>query len=132
VGQTTHLAARLEQLADPGSILLSADTLRLTEGYVQVKSLGPVPAKGLPEPIEIFELTGTGQARTRLQQAAIRGLTPFVGRDAEVEHLRRVLSQADAGRGQVVAIVGEAGVGKSRLTYEFTQSPTVRPPATCR
>jgi class 3 adenylate cyclase len=122
VGQTTHLAARMEQLADPGSILLSADTLRLAEGYVQVKSLGPVPVKGLPEPIDIFELTGAGQARTRLQQAAIRGLTRFVGRDAEVEHLRRVLSQADAGRGQVVAIVGEAGVGKSRLTYEFTHS----------
>ena len=126
VGQTTHLAARMEQLADPGSILLSADTVRLAEGYVQVKSLGPVPVKGLPEPVEIFELTGAGQARTRLQAAALRGLTRFVGRDAEVEHLRRVLGQADAHRGQVVAIVGEAGVGKSRLTYEFTHSHRVQ------
>ncbi len=126
VGQTTHLAARMEQLADPGSVLLSADTLRLAEGYVQVKSLGPVPVKGMPEPVEIFELTGAGTARTRLQAAALRGLTRFVGRDAEVEHLRRVLTQADAGRGQVVAVVGEAGVGKSRLTYEFTHSHRVQ------
>ena len=126
VGQTTHLAARMEQLADPGSILLSADTLRLAEGYVEVRSLGPVPVKGLSEPVEIFELTGTGQARTRLQAAALRGLTRFVGRDAEISHLRRVLTQADAGHGQVVAVVGEAGVGKSRLTYEFTHSHRVQ------
>ena len=126
IGQTTHLAARMEQLADPGSILLSADTLRLAEGYVEVKSLGPVPVRGLAEPVDVFELIGTGLARTRLQTAALRGLTRFVGREAEVEHLRRVLGQATAGRGQVVALVGEAGVGKSRLTYEFTHSHRVR------
>jgi class 3 adenylate cyclase/tetratricopeptide (TPR) repeat protein len=126
VGQTTHLAARMEQLADPGSILVSAGTLRVAEGYVQVKSLGPVPVKGLAEPVEIFELTGAGQARTRLQAAVLRGLTRFVGRDAEVEHLRRILAQAGASRGQVVAIVGEAGVGKSRLVYEFTHSHRVQ------
>ena len=85
-----------------------------------------MPVKGLAEPIEIFELTGAGTARTRLQAAALRGLTRFVGRDAEVEHLRRVLGQAGAGRGQVVAIVGEAGVGKSRLVYEFTHSHRVQ------
>src|SRR5512139_661556 len=72
IGQTTHLAARMEQLATPGTVLLSADTLRLAEGYVEVRSLGPVPVRGLPEPIEIFELTGAGQARTRLQAAALR------------------------------------------------------------
>ncbi len=126
VGQTTHLAARMEQLATPGSILLTADTLHLVEGYVRVASLGPVNVKGLAEPVEIFELTGAGTARTRLQAAALRGLTRFVGRDAEVEHLRRVLGQADAGQGQVVAIVGEAGVGKSRLVYEFTHSHRVQ------
>ena len=102
------------------------DTLRLAEGYVEVKSLGPVPVKGLAEPVEVYELTGAGTARTRLQAAALRGLTRFVGRDAEVEQLRRVLGQAGAGHGQVVAIVGEAGVGKSRLTYEFTHSHRVR------
>jgi tetratricopeptide (TPR) repeat protein len=126
VGQTTHLAARMEQLAPPGTVRLTADTVRLAEGYVDVRSLGPVPVKGLPDPIELFELTGAGTARTRLQAAAFRGLTRFVGRDAEVEHLRRVLGQAGAGRGQVVAIVGEAGVGKSRLTYEFTHSHRVQ------
>jgi class 3 adenylate cyclase/tetratricopeptide (TPR) repeat protein len=126
VGQTTHLAARMEQLAPPGTVRLTGETVRLAEGYVEVRSLGPIPVKGLPEPIEIFELTGAGMARTRLQAAALRGLTRFVGRDAEVEHLRRVLGQAGDGRGQVVAIVGEAGVGKSRLTYEFTHSHRVQ------
>jgi class 3 adenylate cyclase len=126
VGQTTHLAARMEQLAAPGTVRLTGETMRLVEGYVEVKSLGPIPVKGLSDPIEIFELTGAGQARTRLQAAALRGLTRFVGRDAEVEHLRRVLGQAGAGHGQVAAIVGEAGVGKSRLTYEFTHSHRVQ------
>ena len=126
VGQTTHLAARMEQLAAPGTTLASADTLRLAEGYVQVKPLGPVTVKGLPEPVEVFELTGAGAARTRLQAAALRGLTRFVGRDAEVEHLRRVLGQASSGHGQAVAIVGEAGVGKSRLVFEFTHSHRVQ------
>jgi len=126
VGQTTHLAARLEQMAMPGSILVSPATLNLAEGYVVVKSLGARPVKGLDAPLEVFELTGAGAARTRLQAAVLRGLTRFVGRDAEVEHLRRVLGQAGAGRGQVVAIVGEAGVGKSRLVYEFTHSHRVQ------
>jgi predicted ATPase/class 3 adenylate cyclase len=126
VGQTTHLAARMEQMAPPGTVRLTGETVRLAEGYVEVKSLGPIPVKGVPAPIEIFELTGAGTARTRLQAAALRGLTRFVGRDDEVEHLRRVLGQAGTGRGQVVAIVGEAGVGKSRLTYEFTHSHRVQ------
>jgi predicted ATPase len=126
VGQTTHLAARMEQLAPPGTVRLTEETVRLAEGYVEVRSLGPIPVKGLTEPIEIFELTRAGTARTRLQAAALPGLTRFVGRDAEVEHLRRVLGQASAGRGQVVAIVGEAGVGKSRLVYEFTHSHRVQ------
>jgi class 3 adenylate cyclase/tetratricopeptide (TPR) repeat protein len=126
VGQTTHLAARMEQLAPPGNVRLTASTVRLVEGYVEVRSLGPIPVKGMPDPVEIFELTGAGQARTRLQAAALHGLTRFVGRDAEIEHLRRVLTQANAGHGQVVAVVGEAGVGKSRLTYEFTHSHRVQ------
>jgi len=126
VGQTTHLAARMEQLAAPGTVRLAGETMRLVEGYVEVKPLGPIPVKGLSDRIAIFELTGAGQARTRLQAAALRGLTRFVGRDADVEHLRRVLGQAGAGHGQVAAIVGEAGVGKSRLTYEFTHSHRVQ------
>jgi class 3 adenylate cyclase/tetratricopeptide (TPR) repeat protein len=126
VGQTTHLAARMEQLATPGTVRLTGETVRLAEGYVEVRSLGPIPVKGLADPVELFELTGAGQARTRLQAAALRGLTRFVGREAEVEHLRRVLDRAAAGHGQVVSIVGEAGVGKSRLTYEFTHSHRVQ------
>ncbi len=122
VGQTTHLAARMEQLARPGSTLLTADTLRLAEGYVEVRSLGPVPVKGLDAPIEIYELVAAGPRRSRLHVAAARGLTRFVGRDVEIEVLRRSLEHAGAGRGQAVAIVGEAGVGKSRLVWEFTRS----------
>ena len=122
VGQTTHLAARMEQLATPASILITADTLRLAEGYVEVKSLGPVNVKGLSEPVEVYEVMGAGAARTRLQAAATRGLTRFVGRDAEMETLRQTLEHARGGHGQVVAVVGEPGVGKSRLYYEFTHS----------
>jgi class 3 adenylate cyclase len=126
VGQTTHLAARMEQFASPGSILLTPSTLNLVEGYVAVKPLGPVPVKGLADAVKVYEVTGTGPARTRLQAAARRGLTRFVGRDAEVEQLRHALDRAGAGHGQVVAIVGEAGVGKSRLFYEFIHSYRVQ------
>jgi class 3 adenylate cyclase len=122
VGQTTHLAARMEQLADPGAIVIAPETLALAEGYVEVKSLGPVAVKGLADAVEIYEVTGAGLARTRLQAAARRGLTRFVGRGAELEQLRRAQQLAGEGRGQVAAVVGEAGVGKSRLLYEFTHS----------
>ena len=126
VGQTTHLAARMEQMAKPASVLLTADTLRLAEGYVQAKGLGPVPVRGLADPIEVFELAGTTTARTRLQVAAARGLTQLVGRQAELSLLRQALEHAGKGRGQVVALVGEAGVGKSRLAWELTRSHRAR------
>jgi class 3 adenylate cyclase len=122
VGQTTHLAARMEQLADPGAIVITPDTLALAEGYVEAKSLGPVRVKGLAEAVEVYEVTGAGAARTRLQAAARRGLTPFVGRDAELEQLRRAQQRAASGHGQIAALVGEPGVGKSRLVHEFTHS----------
>ncbi|HEU4368779.1 MAG TPA: adenylate/guanylate cyclase domain-containing protein [Methylomirabilota bacterium] len=122
VGQTTHLAARMEQMATPGTILLAPATLQLAEGYVQVAARGPVAVKGLPDPVEIYALTGVSAQRTRLHAAAARGLTRFVGRDAEIEQIRRALALAQDGRGQLVAIVGEPGVGKSRLVYEFTHS----------
>src|SRR5712692_2107529 len=125
VGQTTHLASRMEQLAAPGSIRLTAETLHLAEGFVQVTPLGPVPIKGLAEPVEVFELVGAGAARTRLEVAARRGLTRFVGRNAELEQLRDALDRASLGHGQVVAVVGEPGVGKSRLFWELTHSHRV-------
>jgi len=122
VGQTTHLAARMEQMAVPGSILIAEDTLRLAEAYVQVKSLGPMPVKGLDAPVGVFEVLGAATVRSRLQAAAARGLTRFVGRQPELETLHQALAKTHAGHGQVVALVGEAGVGKSRLVWEFTHS----------
>jgi class 3 adenylate cyclase/tetratricopeptide (TPR) repeat protein len=122
VGQTTHLAARMEQMAMPGSILLTPEALRLVEGYVQVTSLGPVAVKGLRAPVEVYELVGAGPVRSRLQAAAVRGLTRFVGRDRELDDLDQALQSAGSGHGQVVALVGEPGVGKSRLIYEFVHS----------
>ena len=122
VGQTTHLAARMEQLARPGITLLTADTLRLAEGYIEVKPLGPVPVKGLETPVDVYEMLGAGARRSRLHAAVARGLTRFVGRDRELDQLRETLGRAAAGHGQVVAVVGEAGVGKSRLVWEVTHS----------
>jgi tetratricopeptide (TPR) repeat protein len=122
VGETTHLAARMEQLAAPGSIRLTATTLRLVEGLVQVNALGPVPVKGLADPVEIFELLGASGTQRRVQAAAPRGLTRFVGRQTEMATLTDAMARAGAGHGQVVALVGEAGVGKSRLVYELTHS----------
>jgi pimeloyl-ACP methyl ester carboxylesterase len=126
VGQTTHLAARMEQMARPGATLLTTSTLAFAEGFVRVRSLGPVPVKGLEAPVEVHELTGAEPVRSRLQTAAARGLSRFVGRDTEIDLLRRSLEQAARGRGQVVAVVGEAGVGKSRLFFEFSRSHRLR------
>ena len=118
VGQTTHLAARMEQMAMPGSILITAAVLALAEGFIEVKPLGPVPVKGLAAPVEVYEVVDVGPVRTRLQAAVARGLTRFVGRARELDTLTQALARAGAGHGQVVALVGEAGVGKSRLVYE--------------
>jgi class 3 adenylate cyclase/tetratricopeptide (TPR) repeat protein len=127
VGQTTHLAGRMEQLAEPGTVVLAPATLALAGDYIAVRSLGPIQIKGLQDALEVYELTGSAPTRTRLQAtAARRGLTRFVGRDAELEQLSRASARAGEGRGQIAAIVGEAGVGKSRLVYEFSRSPNVR------
>ena len=93
VGQTTHLAARMEQLAPPGGIRLTAATLRLVDGLVQVHGLGRFPVKGLPEPVEVFDLTGASAIHRRLQAVAARGLTRFVGRQHELETLRQALER---------------------------------------
>jgi class 3 adenylate cyclase len=125
VGQTTNVAARLEQMAMPGSILISPATVQLAEGYVVVQSLGARPVKGLDAPLEVFEVVGAGSVRSRLQAAAARGLTRFVGRATEIEQLRDALDRASLGHGQVVAVVGEPGVGKSRLFWELLHSHRV-------
>jgi class 3 adenylate cyclase/tetratricopeptide (TPR) repeat protein len=122
IGPTTHLASRMEQLAPPDTIRITADTLRLAEGLVQVRALGPIPVKGLPRPIEAFELTGAASVRSRLQASAAAGFTRFVGREGEMDALNGALDRAGRGSGQVVAVVGEPGVGKSRLYYEFVRS----------
>jgi class 3 adenylate cyclase/tetratricopeptide (TPR) repeat protein len=122
MGQTVHLASRLEGLANAGTTLLSPSTLALAEGLIDVRPLGPTTVKGLEQPVEVFELRGAGMARTRLQAAAARGLTPFVGRQEERAAIDRALARVRAGHGQVVALVAEAGVGKSRLVWEATHS----------
>ncbi|MCH9051834.1 MAG: AAA family ATPase [Proteobacteria bacterium] len=122
IGQTTHLASRMEQMAIPGTARITGETLRLAEGFVQVKPLGPTPVKGLKHPVEVFELTGADLSATRLQAAVSRGLTRFVGRQAELETIARALAQAKDGQGQIVAVTGEPGVGKSRLFHEFAHS----------
>lgn len=122
VGPTTHLAARMEQLATPGTVRLTRHTLDLAEGFIHVAPLGPVPVRGLAEPVDVYELKGVSGLRTRMQAAAARGLTRFVGRQAELDILAQALGQAEAGHGQIVALVGEPGVGKSRLLWEFTHS----------
>jgi len=127
VGQTTHLAARMEQMAKPGSVLVTAATLHQAEGHVQARTLGRIPVRGLEAPVEVYELTGAQPLRSRLQALqARRGLSPFVGRDAEVSELKHVVEQAGTGHGQLVAVVGEPGVGKTRLISEFLRAPWLK------
>ncbi|MGH7353574.1 MAG: adenylate/guanylate cyclase domain-containing protein [Candidatus Rokuibacteriota bacterium] len=126
VGQSTHLAARMEQMALPGTIVLTGDTRRLAEGHVQAKSLGMVTPRGFSTPLEAFELTGAAKAKTRLQLVAPGGLTPFVGREAEVSVLQGALVQVLLGGGRLLALVGDTGVGKSRVCHEFVTGERVR------
>src|SRR6516164_8950490 len=119
VGHTANLAARMEAVAPTGSIAISEHTRRLVEGYFQLRPRGPTRIKGLTEPVDVYEVVGLGPLRTRLQRAAGRGLTKFVGREHEMEALREAAGQAVAGHGQIVAAMAEPGVGKSRLFYEF-------------
>jgi class 3 adenylate cyclase/tetratricopeptide (TPR) repeat protein len=122
MGLTTHLAARMEQVAAPGSIYMTAQTLRLVEGYVAVRPLGSLHLKGVTEPVETLELLGAIPRRSRLRATPSRDLTPFAGRDVEMKLLQEALDHAEAGRGQVVAVVGEPGSGKSRVIHEFIHS----------
>jgi class 3 adenylate cyclase/tetratricopeptide (TPR) repeat protein len=140
VGPTVHLAARMEQMANPGSVLATAETVQLAEGYVDVKFLGSLPVKGVAEPVTTYEVVGAGAAQTRMQAAVRRGLTRFVDREVEREQLRLAQQLAETGQAQVVAIVAEPGVGKSRLLHEFLHSSATSgwpilqsaPPSYCR
>ncbi len=119
IGHSTSLAARMQALAPTGSIAVSEHTQKLVEGYFAFKALGPTRVKGVSEPVNVYELIGLGPLRTRLQMSTRRGLSRFVGRDREIEEMKRALERAVGARGQVVAAMGEAGLGKSRLIYEF-------------
>jgi class 3 adenylate cyclase len=120
VGHVTNLAARMQTAAPAGSIAASEATQRLCEGYFEFRALGPTAVKGLDAAVEVYEVVRAGPLRTHFQLAARRGLTRFVGREREMAALAGALEQASAGHGQIVAAVGEAGAGKSRLMYEST------------
>ena len=122
VGHVTNLAARMQTAAPAGSIAASEATQRLCEGYFEFRALGPTAVKGLNAPVEVYEVVRAGPLKTHFQLAARRGLTRFVGREREWRRWPGRLEQATAGHGQIVAAVGEAGAGKSRLMYEFKAS----------
>ena len=119
MGDTVNLASRMESTAQPGTIQVSENTYRLTEGYFEFKPLGEIELKGKKEPVKAYLLLGAGQVKTRLGVAEMRGLTPFVGRQKELDQLTECFGRAKKGQGQVVGIVGEPGVGKSRLLLQF-------------
>jgi class 3 adenylate cyclase/tetratricopeptide (TPR) repeat protein len=119
VGDTTNVAARLQAAADPGRIVISEVTHRLVEGYFYTRPLGELPLKGKAEAVRVREVISARVARTRIEVEAERGLTPFVGRDHGLQLLLECFEQARAGHGQVVFIVGEPGIGKSRLLLEL-------------
>jgi len=119
IGHTANLASRLQTIAAAGSIAVSEHTRRLVEGYFELRALGPKVIRGISEAIEVYEVTGLGTLRTHFELSTRRGLTKFVGRESELDQMRRALEQAMGGHGQMLAVVAEAGTGKSRLYYEF-------------
>jgi class 3 adenylate cyclase len=119
IGLTTNLASRMQAVARSGSVVVSEATRKLVEGYFQLKAIGPTKVKGFSELVQVYEVTGLGPLRTRLQRAASRGYTKFVGREREMEALKRAADLARQGHGQIVAAMADAGVGKSRLFYKF-------------
>ena len=119
IGHSTSLASRMQALAPIGSIAATEQVRKLCEGYFVFKALGPTKVKGVSEPVNVYEVTGLGPLRTRLQRSASRGYTKFVGRQREMEAMRAAAEQAKAGHGQIVAAMADAGVGKSRLLFEF-------------
>jgi class 3 adenylate cyclase/predicted ATPase len=123
VGHSTSLASRLQALAAPGSVAISETVRKLVEGYFTLNPLGPARIKGVSEPVKVYEVTGLGPLRTRLQRSAGRGYTKFVGRQREIDVMKHAAELARSGHGQIVAVMAEAGIGKSRLFLEFKASP---------
>lgn len=121
-GHTVNLAARMEQIAAPGKIFLTRQTAHFVDGYCTLRDLGESTIKGSDDPVQVYELTGTGQISTRLQRSQQRGFSTFIGRDTEYAVLQRHLEIAQTGKPQIVSIVGDAGLGKSRLCHEFTEN----------
>jgi class 3 adenylate cyclase len=119
IGYTNNLASRLQMLANAGTTVISGSTQKLVEGYFALKPLGPARLKGVEEPVEVYEVTGLGPLKTKLQRAAGRGFSKFVGRQPEMDAIARAAELARSGHGQILAAVAEPGVGKSRLLYEF-------------
>jgi class 3 adenylate cyclase/tetratricopeptide (TPR) repeat protein len=126
LGHTANVAARMEQIAEPGSIYLAEPTARLVEGFFQLRDLGRHEVKGIQRPVGVFELEAAGDVLTRLQAAERRGFSRFVGREAETRALESTLGAALEGQGCVVGVVGEPGVGKSRLCREFVVQAVAR------
>src|SRR5262249_45988524 len=121
IGHSVNLAARMESLATPGSIAVAESTYRVTQGYFRFRELGPIGVKGVSEPIRVYELEGMGALHTPLEVSRSRGFSRFVGRQSEMAVLDTALARAIAGEGQVVGIVADPGVGKSRLCFEFVE-----------
>jgi class 3 adenylate cyclase/tetratricopeptide (TPR) repeat protein len=123
VGSSAHLAARMEQSATSGTIRITESVHSLAEGYIESRSLGPISVKGLRKKVEVYELIGRTSLRMRWEARAAHALTTFVGRQRELESLLTAADSVASGQGQLVALVGDAGIGKSRLVHEFTQLP---------
>jgi class 3 adenylate cyclase/predicted ATPase len=124
VGDTVNLASRVEGLADPGATYVTDETFKLTEGLFRFEALGEKEIKGKKEPVRVYRAIAPSTSRTRFDVSAERGLTPFVGRERELELVLDGFQRAKAGRGQAFSIMAEAGVGKSRLLYEFRKAVT--------
>ena len=120
-GLTVNLAARMEQICEPGRIYATRNTATLAEGYFKLRDLGEMAVAGMDAPLRVYEVEGEGAVKTRLERGLARGAAQFVGREAERGKLQQAFEAARAGRGQVVAVIGEAGLGKSRLCHEFAQ-----------
>jgi hypothetical protein len=119
IGHTANLASRLQTMAPIGSIAVSEHTRKLCEGYFELRALGPMAARGISGPINVYEVTGLGALRTHFELSARRGLTKFIGREGELEQMQRALQLVIGEHGQAVAVMAEAGTGKSRLFHEF-------------